>query len=176
MPGFEATLKMLDIASDVSTGAVEHARESLKTIGVWTAVTMVGLFLIEYPLVWMNGKRQALSDYLAEMLSGDTFGLASFYSHAKIHQPGEVVGGVAAGPAHYNPTLSSIPSCHLRWCRTNAFDVRYRLVHEDKSPFLVNLGTIVGWFFLVPLAVAFNLPVYEGQIGASVPLQDYLLL
>ena len=50
LPGFEATLKMLDISSDVSTGAVEHARDSLKTIGVWTALTMVGLFLIEYPL------------------------------------------------------------------------------------------------------------------------------
>ena len=86
LPGFEATLKMLDIASDVNTGAVEHARDSLKTIGVWTAITMVGLFLIEYPLVWMDGKRQALSDFLAEMLTGDTFGLASFYSHAKIHQ------------------------------------------------------------------------------------------
>ena len=78
---------MLDIASDVSTGAVEHARDSLKTIGVWTAITMVGLFLIEYPLVWMDGKRQALSDYFAEMLTADSFGLASFYSHAKIHQP-----------------------------------------------------------------------------------------
>ncbi|GIR76217.1 MAG: hypothetical protein CM15mP78_09160 [Candidatus Poseidoniales archaeon] len=33
LPGFEATLKMLDISSDVSTGAVEHARDSLKTIG-----------------------------------------------------------------------------------------------------------------------------------------------
>ena len=85
LPGFEATLKMLDIASDVSTGAVEHARDSLKTIGVWTAITMVGLFLIEYPLVWMDGKRQALSDYLAEMLTGDTFGLASFYSLSLIH-------------------------------------------------------------------------------------------
>ena len=45
--GFEATLKMLDIASDVNTGAVEHARESLKTIGIWTGLTMIGLFLVD---------------------------------------------------------------------------------------------------------------------------------
>ena len=93
LPGFEATLKMLDIASDVSTGAVEHARDSLKTIGVWTGITMIALFIIEYPLVYAKGKTQALTDYVAELLSGDTFGLASFYSHAKIHQPGEVIGG-----------------------------------------------------------------------------------
>ena len=89
LPGFEATLKMLDIASDVSTGAVEHARDSLKTIGVWTGITMIALFIIEYPLVYAKGKTQALTDYVAELLSGDTFGLASFYSH-KNTQPGEV--------------------------------------------------------------------------------------
>jgi uncharacterized oligopeptide transporter (OPT) family protein len=47
LPGFEATLKMLDIASDVNAGAVEHARDSLKTIGIWTSLTMIGLFLID---------------------------------------------------------------------------------------------------------------------------------
>ena len=53
LPG-SATLKMLDISSGVSTGAVEHARDSLKTIGVWTVVLAVGLFLVEYPLIWLN--------------------------------------------------------------------------------------------------------------------------
>ena len=173
LPGFEATLKMLDIASDVSTGAVEHARESLKTIGVWTAITMVALFLIEYPLVWMNGKRQALSDYLAEILSTDTFGLASFYSHAKIHQPGEVVDGVAKGPAHYNPDTVFNPFMYTYVgvaLTPSMFAIGWFM--KTRVAFLVNLGTIVGWFFLVPLAVAFNLPVYEGQIGANVPLQE----
>ena len=173
LPGFEATLKMLDIASDVSTGAVEHARESLKTIGVWTAITMVGLFLIEYPLWYMNGKRQALSDKLAEMLTGDTFGLASFYSHAKIHQPGEVIDGVAKGPAHYNPDTVFNPFMYTYVgvaLTPSMFAIGWFM--KTRVAFLVNLGTIVGWFFLVPLAVAFNLPVYEGQLGANVPLQE----
>ena len=39
MPGFEATLKMLDIASDVSSGAADAARDSLKTVGLWTVIT-----------------------------------------------------------------------------------------------------------------------------------------
>ena len=173
LPGFEATLKMLDIASDVSTGAVEHARDSLKTIGVWTGITMVALFIIEYPLIWMNGKRQAVTDFLAEMLTGDTFGLASFYSHAKIHQPGEVIDGVAKGPAHYNPDTVFNPFMYTYVgvaLTPSMFAIGWFM--KTRVAFLVNLGTIVGWFFLVPLAVAFNLPVYEGQLGANVPLQD----
>ena len=173
LPGFEATLKMLDIASDVSTGAVEHARDSLKTIGVWTGITMVALFIIEYPLIWMDGKRQAVTDFLAEMFSGDTFGLASFYSHAKIHQPGEVIDGVAKGPAHFNPDTAFNPFMYTYIgvaLTPSMFAIGWFM--KTRVAFLVNLGTIVGWFFLVPLAVAFNLPVYEGQLSANVPLQD----
>ena len=173
LPGFEATLKMLDIASDVNTGAVEHARGSLKTIGLWTGITMVGLFLIEYPLIWMKGKTLAVSDYLAEMATADGFGVASFFSHAKIHQPGEVIDGVAMGPAHYdseqwyNPFMYTYVGVALT---PSMFAIGWFM--KTRVAFLVNLGTFVGWFFLVPLAVAFNLPVYEGQIGANIPLQD----
>ena len=42
LPGFEATLKMLDDQL-FNTGAVEHARESLKTIGIWTGLTMIAI-------------------------------------------------------------------------------------------------------------------------------------
>ena len=86
LPG-EATLKMLDISSDVSTGAVEHARDSLKTIGVWTVVTMVGLFLVEYPLIWLNDRKVALLDFIAESVHYGDIGLASFYSTARSTSP-----------------------------------------------------------------------------------------
>jgi len=173
LPGFEATLKMLDIASDVSTGAVEHARDSLKTIGVWTGITMLALFIIEYPLIWMKGKTQAVTDFVAELLSGDTFGLASFYSHAKIHQPGEVIDGVASGPAHYNPDTWYNPFMYTYVgvaLTPSMFAIGWFM--KTRVAFLVNLGTIVGWFFLVPLAVALNFPVYEGTLDATIPLQD----
>ena len=173
LPGFEATLKMLDIASDVSTGAVEHARDSLKTIGVWTGITMVALFIIEYPLIWAKGKTQAVTDFVAEMFSADGFGLASFYSHAKIHQPGEVIDGVAAGPAHYNPDTWYNPFMYTYVgvaLTPSMFAIGWFM--KTRVAFLVNLGTIVGWFFLVPLAVALNFPIYEGTLDQTIPLQD----
>ena len=174
LPGFEATLKMLDISSDVNTGAVAHARDSLKTIGVWTVITMGALFLIEYPLIWANGRKMALMDWLAELGTGDTFGLASFYSHGKIHQPGEVEDGMAAGQSHYvasewwNPFNYTYIGVALT---PSMFAIGWFM--KTRVAFLVNMGTIVGWLFLVPLAVALNVPVFEAQANGSIPVQDY---
>ena len=178
LPGFEATLKMLDIASDVSSGAVDHARDSLKTIGVWTVITMGALFLIEYPLIWVKTSagttKLALMDWLAEMGTGDTFGLASFYLHGKIHQPGEVIDGKAVGPSHYSPDGAFNPFnyTYIGVALTpSMFAIGWFM--KTRVAFLVNLGTIVGWLFLVPLAVALNFPVFEAKVGGEIPVQDY---
>ena len=175
LPSFEATLKMLDIASDVNTGAVKHARDSLKTIGIATVITMGVLFLIEYPLIWANGKKQALFDYIAESLSVGDYGLASFYNHGKIHQP-----------AGINEDGSSLKYTH--WSEESAWNpFAYTYVGVALTPsmfaigwfmktrvaFLVNLGTIVGWFFLVPLAVILNIPIYDAGMQTNIPIQDY---
>ena len=174
LPGFEATLKMLDISSDVNTGAVKHARDSLKTIGAWTGFTMIGLFLIEYPLIWIGERKIALMDWIAEMGTADTFGLASFYSHGKFHQPAEVIDGMAAGPAHwsadtwYNPFAYTYIGVALT---PSMFAIGWFM--KTRVAFLVNLGTIVGWLFLVPLAVAMNFPIYDAIAQANIPIQEY---
>ena len=134
LPGFEATLKMLDISSDVSTGAVEHARDSLKTIGVWTVVTMVGLFLIEYPLIWLNDRKVALFDYIAESLHYGDIGLATLYSNGKIHQPSGTVDGISLGTDPLVRRDRLEPLClHLRRCGLDTVHVCHRLVHEGKG-------------------------------------------
>jgi hypothetical protein len=72
MPGFEATLKMLDIASDVSSGSAEAARESLKVVGLSTVLTMGFMFLIDYPLMWgrkIAGIPGSIADWLAMILT-----------------------------------------------------------------------------------------------------------
>ncbi len=174
LPGFEATLKMLDIASDVNTGAVEHARASLKTIGWWTTITMGALFLVEYPLIWIDGKKMALLDFLAESGHIGDYGLATFYSHGKIHQPSGVEDGVSLRYTHWSPDAAWNPFSYTYVgvaLTPSMFAIGWFM--KTRVAFLVNLGTIVGWLFLVPLAVWLNVPVYEAQLGASVPVQDY---
>ncbi|MGB0378232.1 MAG: OPT/YSL family transporter, partial [Poseidonia sp.] len=174
LPGFEATLKMLDISSDVSTGAVEHARDSLKTIGVWTVITMVGLFLIEYPLIWLNDRKIALLDFIAESVHYGDIGLASFYSHGKIHQPSGTVDGISLKQTHWSEESAWNPFAYTYIgvaLTPSMFAIGWFM--KARVAFLVNLGTIVGWFFLVPLAVFMNVPIYDATQQANVPIQDY---
>ena len=175
LPGFEATLKMLDIASDVNTGAVEHARESLKTIGVWTGLTMLGLFLVEYPLIWVNDRKLALLDFLAETLAIGDYGLASFYSSGKIHQPSGIDSdGISLGYTQWSESTSWNPFAYTYIgiaLTPSMFAIGWFM--KTRVAFLVNLGTLVGWFFLVPLVVWFNFPIYDAMSQSSVPIQSY---
>jgi len=183
MPGFEATLKMLDISSDVSTGAADAARESLKTVGIWTVFTMVFMFIIDYPIKWSNKVANipsSLADWLAMTLSGDDWGAASIYTERWIHQPSQLSDGhaIANGITLYEPG--------------NPFS--YTFLGIELSPtllaigwfmkfrvaFLVNLGSIVAWFYLIPLAVAMDVPVYDpsapmpgGEFGGYVKVTEY---
>lgn len=170
MPGFEATLKMLDIASDVSSGAAEAARDSLKTVGIWTVLTMGFMFLIDYPLFW--AKQLTLADWAAVSLSGDEWGVASVYSHRWIHQPSALVDG------------HSVANGITMWDSSNPF--AYTFLGVELSPtlfaigwfmkfrvaFLVNLGSFVAWFWLIPWAVYFNVPFYDGASGEYVLVQS----
>ena len=183
MPGFEATLKMLDISSDVSTGAADAARESLKTVGIWTVFTMVFMFIIDYPIKWSNKVANipsSLADWLAMTLSGEEWGVASVYTERWIHQPSQLSDGhaIANGITLYEPG--------------NPFS--YTFLGIEMSPtllaigwfmkfrvaFLVNLGSIVAWFYLIPLVVVMDVPVYDpsapmpgGEFGGYVNVTEY---
>ena len=175
MPGFEAYVKMLDIAADVNTGAAESAKDSLQTVGLWTMLTMAFMFVIDYPLFWKD--HMAIGDRFAEAASGDSWGLASIYTGPWIHQPSELVDG------------QSVPAGLTLWDSSNPF--AYTFLGVELSPtlfaigwfmrmrvaFLVNLGSFVAWFFLIPLAVYLNAPVFTGMDAVSgdaiyTPIQD----
>ena len=189
MPGFEATLKMLDIAADVNSGAAEAAKESLQTVGLWTVLTMGFMFVIDYPLFWkdhitgydLDGEaiygNYSAADKLASTASGDEWGLASIYSERWIHQPSELAHGHAQANGitffnESNPFSYTFLGVELS---PTLFAVGWFM--RMRVAFLVNLGSFVAWFFLIPLAVFFSVPTFTGIdpiSGASqyTPLQD----
>ncbi len=182
MPGFEATLKMLDISSDVSSGAADAARESLKTVGLWTVLTMGFMFLIDYPMRWgknVAGAPGSIADWIAMTLSGEEWGLASIYTERWLHQPSKLVD-INGDPIGYAP-FSGI----TQYESGNIFS--YTFLGVELSPtllaigwfmkfrvaFLVNLGSIVAWFYLVPLVVLLDTPVYDAALGQYVEITEY---
>ena len=176
MPGFEATLKMLDIASDVSTGAADAARDSLKTVGVWTIATMAFMFVIDYPIRWgkkLAGAPSSIADWVAMTLSGQDWGLASVYTERWIHQPSKLENGFAP----YNgitPYSSSNPfSYTFLGVELSPTLLAIGWFMKFRVAFLVNLGSIVAWFFLVPLVVIQDVPVYDPSLGSYVSITQY---
>ena len=176
MPGFEATLKMLDIASDVSTGSADAARESLKTVGIWTILTMGFMFVIDYPIRWSKkvaGVPSSIADWLAMTFSGEKWGLASIYTERWIHQPTELVGGHAPnnGITPYesgNPMSYTFLGIELS---PTLFAIGWFM--KFRAALLVNLGAILAWFWLIPLAVMQDVPVYDPELGIYVNITEY---
>ena len=182
MPGFEATLKMLDIASDVSAGSADAARESLKTVGIWTVLTMGFMFVIDYPIRWSKkiaGVPSSIADWFAMTLSGDKWGLASVYTERWFHQPSKLVdsSGEPIGHAPYggitpydsgNPLSYTFLGIELS---PTLFAIGWFM--KFRAALLVNLGAILAWFWLIPLAVLQDVPVYDPALGSYVNITEY---
>lgn len=144
---------------------------------------MVFMFIIDYPIKWSNKVANipsSLADWIAMTLSGDEWGAASIYTERWIHQPSQLSDGhaIANGITLYEPG--------------NPFS--YTFLGIELSPtllaigwfmkfrvaFLVNLGSIVAWFYLIPLVVVMDVPVYDpsapmpgGEFGGYVNVTEY---
>ena len=175
MPGFEATLKMLDISSDVSSGSAEAARDSLRTVGIWTVLTMGLMFVIDYPIRWSKkaaGIPSSIADWFAMTLSGERWGLASVYTERWIHQPSELAEGHAPynGITTYeqgNPMSYTFLGIEIS---PTLFAIGWFM--KFRAALLVNLGAILAWFWLIPLAVMQDVPVYDPEQGVYVNITE----
>ena len=176
MPGFEATLKMLDTSSDVSSGAADAARESLKTVGLWTVFTMGFMFLIDYPLMWgrkIAGIPGSIADALAMLLSGDEWGLASIYTERWLHQPTKLVDGHAPFGGITPYESGNIFSYTFLGVELSPTLLAIGWFMKFRVAFLVNLGSLVAWFYLVPLVVMLDTPVYDPALGQYIEITEY---
>ncbi|RAH13576.1 MAG: hypothetical protein CMB56_007000 [Methanobacteriota archaeon] len=176
MPGFEATMKLLDITCDISTGAQEKAKDSLVTVGVWTSITMLVLFLIEYPLIWYKETKTTVLDWIANSLSGEDWGVASFYSNGIIHQPSLISDGpYTKYHVDGNPVMNAFSHTYLGiYLSPSLFAIGWFM--KFRTALLVSMGTLMAWFWLIPLAVMTDVTVYDPSKQASLQLSDYLSL
>ncbi|MEW5760139.1 MAG: OPT/YSL family transporter, partial [Candidatus Thermoplasmatota archaeon] len=139
LPGFEVNVKLLDIANDMTRGAMEQAKRSIKTIAVWGAGTAFFTFLRDLPILLKGKEKVPILDYI--------FGGTRFYEHGDIMQPHET--------ANYTfLAFGLIPiQVGIGWF------MKFRVA------LLVSLGCFLTWFVVVPLAVGFHVPAYIVGFG-----------
>ena len=132
-------------------------------MGVWTVLTMGIMFVIDYPIRWskkLAGVPSSIADWFAMTLSGEKWGLASVYTERWVHQPSELVEGKYAPYNGITPYEEGNPMSYTFLgveISPTLFAIGWFM--KFRAALLVNLGAILAWFWLIPLAVLQDVPV-----------------
>ncbi len=168
MPGFEASVKLADIANDITKGAAEHARRSIKLVGTWAGITMFFTFLRDFPIMANNHKSIYGGSLYKETSTGvwenvwEPEGKISFMNHhltSNNYVDGDVMHPYA-GYTHVGFNLTPIQLA-IGWFM------------KFRAAMLVSLGSLITWFVIIPLAVYINVPVFEPLRDQHFALQFY---
>lgn len=150
VPGFEATIKLLDIANDLTAGSVEKARKSLKIISAYSIVTGLFVFLRDFPLI--KGDKTAV--YVANR-AGEISILDSLFRHSKWYLRGDLIQPYETDMNIYTHIGFGLSPMMM----TIGWFMKMR------SAFLLSAGTLLTWFVVIPLALGINVPVYWAEDG-----------
>lgn len=145
VPGFEAYVKLADIANDISKGAVEHARRSIHLVTVWGAGTMLFTFLRDFPIFKSGDDRISILD---KALSGN-----EYYHHGSIVYP------------HYKWSYIGFGLIPIQ--------LAVGWFMKFRTALLVSIGTLVTWLLIIPLAVGLDTPVFVVSLDAHVALSEF---
>jgi len=144
LPGFEANIKLMDIAGETSKeGGMEGAMHSIRLVGFSTAIVMFFTFLRDWPLLGSGPAEDRTS-----VLSGVGENI-SWYSGASIEVP----------------TDNSISNYTLLGFELTPMMLAIGWFMKFRVALLVSLGTFFTWFVVTPLAFGYDYPFYYPITG-----------
>ena len=147
-PGFEATVKLLDLSRATSAEATSQAKQSVKQAFYWIGGTAIFTFLRDFPLFSLKGSFSALSGKMSVM---DRFALALNLEHR--YFAGDII--LTQEPATWSfLSVTLIPI---------QFGIGWFM--KFKTAFLIFLGTFFTWFIVVPIAYFTHAPFYWANTG-----------
>ncbi len=125
MPGFEANVKMMDMARSVSGEEAKIAKASVNRAMMWIGGTF--LFTMARDMLWID----------------KALGYPKWYRYGDI-----------------GPDISSVHYTHLTFTLVPIqFGIGWFM--KFRTALLISAGTAFTWLFVVPLAVAMHVPVYD---------------
>lgn len=133
-PGFQAFVKLLDISNHLSEGGVKQAVRSIKLVFKSFSAMFIFAFLRDFPL---GSDRTSI---LTRVIHGIGFG--DFYTHGRIHIP-----YAWSKYTHVSYEFTGI-----------GFAIGWFL--KSRASLIVAGGSFVTWFFIIPLAVGLDVPIY----------------
>ncbi|MFO8052188.1 MAG: OPT/YSL family transporter [Thermoplasmatota archaeon] len=136
-PGFQAFVKLLDISSHLSGGTAQQARRSITLVLKSAGAMFAFAFLRDFPILRSGGAKVAVLDKLASIINLD-----NVYTHGRLHIP-------------YSWSKYTHLSYELMGIN---FAIGWFL--KLRASFIVAGGSFVSWFFIIPLAVLLDVPIY----------------
>ena len=144
LPGFEANIKLMDIAGETSKkGGMEGAMHSIRLVGFSTAIVMFFTFLRDWPLLG-SGPAENRTSVLSSI--GENI---SWYSGASIEVPKD----------------NSISNYTLLGFELTPMMLAIGWFMKFRVALLVSLGTFFTWFVVTPLAFGYDYPFYYPITG-----------
>lgn len=156
VPGFEATVKLMDITKDVSSGAREQAKKSIRLVTISTLMIMFLVFLRDFPIIptgQVDKHGKAIYTSILAKIMGD-----NIYDHGDIVQP-----------------YSTATYTHISF---GIIPIQFAIgwFMKFRTALLMSLGTFFTWFVVVPMVVAINVPVFYPEYNAYIPVLDAFTL
>ena len=144
LPGFEANIKLMDIAGETSKkGGMEGAMHSIRLVGFSTAIVMFFTFLRDWPLLGSGPAEERTS------VLGSASENISWYNGASIQVP----------------TDNSISNYTLLGFELTPMMLAIGWFMKFRVALLVSLGTFFTWFVVTPLAFSYDYPFYYPITG-----------
>jgi uncharacterized oligopeptide transporter (OPT) family protein len=154
LPGFEPLVKLLDIAKDLTTGAVAQAKRSVKIVLTWAVGTAIFTFLRDMPVV-SEGSGDSKVWFSPLDYGAHKGGFSKYYELGEIRQD-----PLTAKYTYFSFAILPI-QIGIGWF------MRFRVA------LLMTMGSFLTWFLIVPMAVGMHVPVYMISYGGE-PVNDFI--
>lgn len=144
LPGFEPLVKLLDLAKDITSGAIDKARRSIRIFSTWAAGTAIFTFLRDFPVI--HGTKEGHTGWYSVM----DWGMGG-----EFYELGEIRQSMAAAKYTYISFAILPIQIGIGWF------MRFRVA------LLMSMGSFLTWFVIVPLAVGLHTPVFLINYGSD---------
>lgn len=148
VPGIEAHLQLLEMSNNITSGSAEKAQHAIRLIVGSTLITGIFTFFKDLPIE-MDGKDEPLMDHV---FGGDA--MSEWYSEGIIQQP--------------------LDSAKYTWMNFGLIPIEVGIgwFMRFRVALLVSMGTLITWFLIIPMAVAFDVPIYDPRFSDPFPLTE----
>ncbi|MDG6220750.1 MAG: OPT/YSL family transporter [Candidatus Thermoplasmatota archaeon] len=172
VPGYEPNLQLMEIANDLAvTGNTTQAKKSLSQVFKWTGISMLFSALRDFPVGKMDESYAYYWDYATENNPEPAaspldmmFAGSPFYDKGNIIEPyytTDAMGNLGYSARYTHLGFGLIPiQIGIGWFM------------KLRVAFLVNMGTFVSWFIVVPLAVWIGTPIFDAASGVYLNPND----